>query len=176
LFKNACARIQGTASIESISLTAAGPSNSRAMPEPERKKYNFFQVDQAAFRPLHKAKFQERYLVEPLKSLGRYVFFGALFAYPVALVIVGVEFGGLVFWSSFLGSVALIGLAIDKLGYSRNFQNWDVALGRIRGLLVAFLLVLGFYFGIIYLKVWLAPVTVIAAAVVVPIMLKKGKL
>jgi len=79
-------------------------------------------------------------------------------AYPLYLVYIGLIFGGLVFWGFFVGSIAVIGAAITKLGYASNFRHWDISLKRIAGVFLGFLVAASFYAGIIYLKTWLIPV------------------
>jgi hypothetical protein len=54
--------------------------------------------------------------------------------------------------------MAVIGLAITKLGYASNFRHWDISLDRIGGIFLGFLVATTFYAGIIYLKTWLIPV------------------
>lgn len=83
--------------------------------------------------------------------------FGLAIAYPILLVYIGLAFGGLLFWSFFTGSIALIGAVITKLGYASNFRHWDISLRRTISVFLAFALAAGFYAGIIYLRTWILP-------------------
>jgi len=73
--------------------------------------------------------------------------------YPTLLVISGILFGGLVFWTSFAASLGLIFIIIKKAGYSQNFANWDVSNKKFVGLFIAFGLTFAFYMGLIHIGV-----------------------
>lgn len=145
------------------------------MIDPE-KENRVFKFDPATFRPLPKTQFYQRHLVQPARSLGKHMFFGVMFVYPIILVTIGLEFGGLVFWTSFAASFALIGFLIRKMGYSENFRNYGVSSRKIFGLVGAFLLALGFYMGLITLKLWFIPITVIVLAVGILVVIKKARI
>ena len=100
----------------------------------------------------------ERYLLPAVRGFGRYVLYALALFYPITLAVVGLVYGGLAFWSYFAGSFAVIGIIISKLGYARNFDRWNVSSRRFAILPLAFLAVLGFFAGLIYLKVWLVPI------------------
>jgi hypothetical protein len=94
-----------------------------------------------------------------ITGLGRSLAFLLLLAYPVTLVTIGIVYGGLAFWASFLASLALIVLLLSKLGYARNFEGRDKSLAQgLVGLTLGFLVSAGFYLGIIYAKSWSVPV------------------
>ena len=117
-----------------------------------REKRKPFQVYIEDFRPLPKASLWQRTIVDRVKSLSVALFAGALFAYPVTLVLVGVIFGGLIFWSTFVGSFIVIGLIIHGLGFSHNFRNWDISMKRMLATVMGGMVALGWYEGILYFK------------------------
>jgi hypothetical protein len=105
---------------------------------PERpKKRKLWDVNPSIFELGRKASFFERRIFPPLRQTAKFGLYALAIAYPIYLVYIGIAFGGLVFWSFFVGSIALIGIAITKLG---------------------FLVATGFYAGIIYFKIWLVPI------------------
>lgn len=93
-----------------------------------------------------------------LRQTAKFGLYALAIAYPIYLVYVGLAFGGLVFWTFFAGSIALIGALITKLGYAPNFKHWDISLRRTIGVFLGFVVAAGFYAGIIYLKSWVLPV------------------
>ena len=144
------------------------------MPKP-RKKGRLWEFDPATFQPGPKAGLLERVL-RPVRSLGKYLLFALAFAYPLYLVILGVAFGGLVFWGAFAGSIAVIGIVITKAGYSNNFRNWDIGMKKMGGLVIAFLVTLGFYFGLFYLRLLVVPVFVAVLILGLFLSIRKGKI
>jgi len=78
--------------------------------------------------------------------------YGLAISYPIYLVYVGLRFGGLAFWGFLAGSIGLMGIIIARLGYASNFRNGDISLKRTLGLFLGFLLAIGFYGGLIYLR------------------------
>jgi len=109
------------------------------------------------YRPDRASLFQRR-IVPTLRQLGKFGLFGLAFTYPIYLVYVGLAFGGLVFWSFFAGSFTIIGVVITRLGYASNFRNWDPNFRRVMaGTVLGFLIAVGFYSGLIYLKSWFLP-------------------
>jgi len=126
------------------------------LPE-QPKKRKLWDVNPSIFELGRKASFFERRIFPPLRQTAKFGLYALAIAYPIYLVYIGIAFGGLVFWSFFVGSIALIGIAITKLGYAPNFRHWDVSLKRIGGIFLGFLVAAGFYAGIIYFKIWLGP-------------------
>ena len=125
----------------------------------KQRKTRLWQFDPSVFQPGPKARFLERYIIGRARSLGKYTLYALAFSYPVTLVSLGIVFGGLVFWSAFASSVSLMWLIIRKAGYARNFANWGVGNRRFLGLFGAFGIVLGFFYGIIYLREWVFPIS-----------------
>ena len=128
------------------------------MSEPEKKKHHFWELDPTTFQPLRKAGFLESHLKPFSKFAGKYLLYSLTFLYPFLLVSVGVVFGGIVFWITFAGSFAVIGLLITRLGYAKNFANWDLSLRKFGSLVLAFLAAFGFYEGLFILRVWVIPI------------------
>ena len=125
-----------------------------------KDKHRFWKVDPAVFQPLKKAGLFERYVRERLKQAGKLAMFTIAFLWPVLVIAVGLMFGGLAFWATFVGSFALIGLLLKKFGYAPVFANWNVSNTKFAGVLVAFLIAMGSYLGLIYLKIWFVPIAV----------------
>jgi hypothetical protein len=144
------------------------------LPKP-RKKRPFWEFDPTAFQPGPKARILERVLT-PFRSLGKYLLFALALTYPLYIVILGVAFGGLVFWTAFGGSVALMGIIITKAGYARNFQNWDISMKKMGALVVAFLATLGLYLGIIHLRILVVPVFAAILVLGLLIFVLRGKI
>jgi hypothetical protein len=130
------------------------------MPEQPRKR-KLWNVDPALFELGRKASFFERRIVPPLRQIAKLALYTLAITYPIYLVYVGLAFGGLVFWSFFAGSLAIMGTIISKLGYASNFRHWDISFKRTVGLLLGFAVAAGFYAGLIYLKIWLVPIAVV---------------
>jgi len=126
--------------------------------EEEKKKHRLWEFDPTMFEPGRKAGFFERYFSWWLKQIGKYALYTIAFFWPLLVVSIGVAFGGLAFWGSFLASFAIIGFLITKLGYAANFANWNVSNTKFAGLIFAFAAAMGFYLGLIYLKIWLFPI------------------
>ena len=126
---------------------------------------------------MRKAGFFERRSLQPARSVGRYALYSLCFAYPLAIVSVGIVFGGLVFWSLLAGSAGIFWLVIRKTGYAKNFANYDVGYRKFVGLIGAFLLALGMIYGLIYLHGWIIPVFAgcIITALIVGVQLSKGR-
>jgi hypothetical protein len=127
------------------------------LPE-EREKRKLWDVDPSIFEAGRKASFYERRVFPILRQTAKFGLYGLAIAYPIYLVYVGLAFGGLVFWTFFAGSIALIGVVITKLGYAPNFRHWDISLRRTVSVFLGFALAAGFYAGIIYLKSWVLPI------------------
>jgi hypothetical protein len=123
-----------------------------------RKKKKLWEFDPSIFEPGRKASFLERRIAPPLKQLGKFGLYALALTYPIYLVLVGLVFGGLAFWGFLAGSTAVMGIILWRLGYASNFRHWDISLKRTVGLLLGFPLAIGFYGGLIYLKIWLVPI------------------
>ena len=115
------------------------------------RKTRLWQFDSSLFQPGPKAGFLERHVFGPTRSLAKYALYALAFTYPTLLVISGILFGGLVFWTSFAASLGLIFVIIKKAGYSQNFANWDVSNKKFVGLFIAFGLTFAFYMGLIHI-------------------------
>lgn len=124
----------------------------------EKKRKKLWEVDPTIFRPGKPAGYIEK-AVSLLRGFGKYVSFALLLFYGPILVILGIAFGGLVFWGSLAGSMALIGLILKKLGYAKNFAAWNPRIGRqLLSLFIGFLFAVGLYLGLITFQAWLIPV------------------
>jgi hypothetical protein len=137
------------------------------LPEEPDKKKKEWQVDPTMYKTGRRASFLERRIVPPLRQVGKWGLIILALTYPIYLVFIGLVFGGLAFWAFLVGSVAVIGLIIWRIGFSSNFRNWG-GLGvkeGLAGLLLGFLIAAGFYAGLIYLKIWIIPVTLLLAGV-----------
>jgi hypothetical protein len=143
------------------------------LPKP-RKKRPLWQFDPTAFQPGPRAGILER-IRTPFRSLGRYLLYALALTYPLYLVILGIAFGGLVFWTAFVGSIALMGIIITKAGYARNFQNWDISLSKMGALVLAFMATLALYLGIIHLRLLVVPIFAAILVVGLLIYVLRGK-
>lgn len=124
-----------------------------------RRKTNLWHFDPSILQPLPKAGILERRLLAPARVLGKHALYAVAIAYPLAIVTLGIMFGGLVFWTTFAGSMGLIWLVITKTGYANNFASWDVSNRKFLGLLGAFCISVGLFYGLFYLRVWIFPVS-----------------
>jgi hypothetical protein len=139
------------------------------------KKKRFWQVDPAMFKLGRRAGSLERYILPVVKSLGKYVLYSIAIFYPITLAVVGLVYGGFVMWGYFAVSVAVIGLLISRLGYARNFASWDVSSRKFAAIVVAFIAALGFFAGIIYLKVWFLPIVFAVLVSGLVLTVKRGR-
>jgi hypothetical protein len=122
------------------------------------KKRQFWVFDPTIFQPGPKTSHARRFIIEPAKTVGRLSFFILVFTYPVTLVVLGILFGGLVFWGTLIGSIGLIGFGLWKGGYDRNYQAWNPNLARqLAGLSVGFGMTIAMFYGLFYLKLWVLP-------------------
>jgi hypothetical protein len=112
-----------------------------------------WEFDPSVFQPGPRAGFVERHIIGHARSLGKYTLYLLAFSYPGLLVILGVMFGGLIFWTSFACSIVLIWLVIRGTGYSRNFQSWDSSYKRVVGVIGGFCVALGLFYGLEYTPV-----------------------
>jgi len=93
-----------------------------------------------------------------LRQIAKLALYALAITYPIYLVYVGLAFGGLVFWSFFVGSFAVMGMMITRLGYASNFRHWDIGFKRTVGVLLGFAIAAGFYAVLIYLRFWFVPI------------------
>jgi len=146
-------------------------------PLPDKpKKRKLWNVDPSIFELGRKASFLERRILPALRQAAKFGLYTLAIAYPIFLVYIGLAFGGLVFWTFFAGSIALIGVALTKLGYASNFRHWDVSLKRTAGVFLGFLIAASFYAGIIYLKTLLVPVAFALLALGLLLVLRRTRL
>ncbi len=139
----------------------------------DRKKRRLWEVDPTIFQKDRRRGPFDR-LVNFAGWTGRMVSLGLLLTYPLWLVLLGVVYGGIVFWGSFLGSILLIGVLIWKLGYAGNFDAWNPSLFRqVLGLFLGFLIAAGFYVGLSRLNIWMLPVLFGILSVGIVLMLRK---
>jgi len=124
----------------------------------KQRKSRLWQFDPSVFQPGPQAGFLEHQILRRVRALGKYTLYSLAFAYPVTLVSLGIIFGGLVFWSTFAGSVGVMWLVIKKAGYARNFADWGVGNRRFLGLFGAFGIVLAFFYGLIQMREWFLPI------------------
>jgi len=126
--------------------------------EGEEKSEKLWEVNPTIFQPGKPAGYLEK-AVSLLRTLGKFVSFGLLLVYGPILVILGIVYGGLVFWGALAGSMALIGLTLKKLGYANNFAAWNPRIGRqLLSLSLGFLLAVGLYLGLFTFRIWLIPI------------------
>jgi hypothetical protein len=104
----------------------------------EHEKKRLWKIDPEIFKPGRQRRLRET-LKDLARSLGKSVGIVLLIAYPVMLTVLGIEYGGLVFWGTLAGSLAVIGLLLQRLGYARRFQSQDPRLLRqLAALSIAF--------------------------------------
>ena len=130
------------------------------MPEREedKKRRKLWEVDPSIFHPGKPAGYLEKGL-SALRTIGKYSSFALLLFYGPIIVILGIVYGGLVFWGTLAGSTVLIGLILSRLGYAKNFASWNPKIGRqILTLFLGFLLAGGLYLGLFTFQVWLIPI------------------
>jgi hypothetical protein len=144
------------------------------LPE-QRKKKKLWEVDPSIFEPGRKASLFERRILPPLRQIGKFGLYALAITYPIYLVYVGLAYGGLAFWSFFAGSIMIMGATITKLGYASSFRHWDIGLKRTLGLLLGFPVALGFYAGLIYLKIWFVPIAFGLVGIGLLLVLRRSK-
>jgi hypothetical protein len=126
--------------------------------EEEKKENKLWEVDPTIFDPRKPAGYFDKILTL-VRTFGKYVSFGLLLLYAPILVVLGIVYGGLVFWGTLAGSMALIGLTLKKLGYAQNFAAWNPRLGRqLLAIFIGFLLAAGLFLGLFTFRVWLIPI------------------
>jgi hypothetical protein len=124
----------------------------------DNEEKNFWKVDETIFRP---AGIQTRlqHLVARFKSLTKGALLLFLFAYPVLLVYLAIAYGVIVFWGSLAGSFVVVGVVLSRTGYSRNFDRVEGSMARgLIALAVAFVSIVGFYFGLLQFKLLMIPI------------------
>jgi hypothetical protein len=85
------------------------------------------------------------FVAAPLGGLGAYLTF------YIAFVLGGIKFFGLYLLSIWGGIAGVIVVALEKSGYSRNFEGWDLPLRRVVFLPLGFLLLAGFLYLVFFL-------------------------
>jgi hypothetical protein len=134
------------------------------LPEESDDKKRLWKIDPAMYQKGPRTRFLERRIIPSLRHIGKWVLIGLAVAYPIYLVYVGVAFGGIVFWAFLAASFGAIGVIITRLGFASNFRNWDMGMKRMGGIVLGFLVAMGFYGGLIYLKTWFIPAIILLAA------------
>ncbi len=94
-------------------------------------------------------------------SVGKIVLFLLLFSYPILLVYTGIQYGGIVFWSTLGGSFIIIGLILSKAGYAGNFHSRNGSLAKgLAGIALALIVMVAFYLGLFNFRVMMIPISV----------------
>jgi len=132
-------------------LTGKGEKSKRA------RRVRLWSFDPTAFQPGQLAGLAGR-LRARLRSLAKLGLYTLLFAYPILLVSLGLLYGGLVFWGTLLGSVAVMWLVIRASGYARNFGGPGPGNRRFLAAIAALGLVLVFFYSFINLRLFFLPV------------------
>jgi hypothetical protein len=126
----------------------------------DEKKGRMWRVDSSIFLNARKRNTRERFS-SPVRSTAKVLAFSLFMGYPLLLVVLGLLFGWVTFWASLGGSFVVLGVAISRLGYSRNFDAWNPSLLRKMGALtIAFIAVAGFYFGLFAIKALMIPIVI----------------
>jgi hypothetical protein len=124
---------------------------------PSRKK-RFWEVDPAVFRSSGKYGIRER-VADRVRQAGKSLAWLLLFTYPLTLPLLGLLYGGLVFWGTFAGTVIVMMILLSKFGYGRTFGARDFPFFKsLVGLSGAFLCTLGLYLSLAFLKFWTIPI------------------
>ncbi len=126
----------------------------------KKRKRRMWRVDPTIFQTRRRGT-RERLLESfkgRLKSAGKSLAFLLLLTYPVTLTLLGILFGGAVYWGTLAGTAGLMALLLSKLGYARNFEGRDIKLLRsLVGLCLGFLLAAGLFLGLAKLNLWMIP-------------------
>ena len=83
-----------------------------------KKKRRFWEVDANIYVLSSKLGYRQR-LLELARAVGKYVLWGLILSYPFTMPLIGVLFGGLVFWVAFGGSGLAIVVLLSSLGFPR---------------------------------------------------------
>ncbi len=131
------------------------------MTKKKQRETRLWQFDPSVFQPGPKASMLERFILRNARSIGKHGLYALAFAYPIILVTLGVVFGGLVFWTSLVGSMGLFWLVIKRAGYSGNFASWDM----------------GYKSGLIHIGLWVVPIFggILIIALVLGIKIKSNR-
>ena len=88
------------------------------MTKKKQRETRLWQFDPSVFQPGPKASMLERFILRNARSIGKHGLYALAFAYPIILVTLGVVFGGLVFWTSLVGSASAVEprLCVDNRG------------------------------------------------------------
>ena len=112
--------------------------------DPKHEKGRFWKIDPEPFKPGRHKRLRET-LKNLAISVGKILGIVLLIAYPVLLTILGVEYGGLVFWGILAGSLAVTGLLLQRLGYAKRFGSRDTRfLRKLVALFLAFVVIVCF--------------------------------
>lgn len=145
------------------------------MTRPEKRKKKLWEFDPSIYAPGAKPRFRDR-VAGVFRTMGKMALYLGFFAYPLALPIVGVVFGGIAFWLTFGGSVAIISVILSRLGFARVFAKRDFPFLRSTlGLCGGFVCALGFYLGLFALQWWMIPTVAAVGAVAVLIGLRRER-
>jgi len=88
----------------------------------------------------------------------------------------GLVYGWLGFWGSFLGSVLVIGIIIKKSGYARHFESAGHGnfLTGILGLSLGFVIAVSLYEGLFVLRTLIFPVVILLSLGALGYKIRKG--
>ncbi len=140
------------------------------------KKTRFWELDPSMYESQSKPKSFWTRLLGRLKASVGFVALTILFAYPLVLVYLGLVYGWLGFWGSFLGSVLVIGIIIKRTGYAKHFENAGSGsfFTGILGISLGFVIAVSMYEGLFILKSWIFPVVVLLLLAGLGYKIKKG--
>ena len=143
---------------------------------PNGKKKRLWEVDSTLYQKGRGAGFLERRIIPALRQVGKFSLISLALVYPLVLVVVGIVYGGLAFWSFFSISVAIIYLVIAKLGFAPRFRGRGQGVNASLGTLGGFILAAGFYEGLFVLKTWLVPAAIGLSAVGIVLVLRRTRI
>lgn len=144
------------------------------MPDPEKRKKRLWEVDPSLYVPGPKPGLRAR-IVGLLRGIGKAALYASFFAYPLVLPIIGVAFGGLAFWATFGGSVAVISVILARFGFARTFAKRDFPfLTSTIALCGGFLCALGFFLGLFALQWWILPIVATLGSLGVLVAIRRG--
>ena len=142
---------------------------------PNGKKKRLWEVDSTLYQKRRGASFLEGRVFPALRQVGKFSLISLALVYPLGLVIVGIVYGGLGFWSFFAVSLAIIYLVIAKLGFAPRFRSQGQGFKGILGILGGFLLAAGFYEGLFILRTWTIPAAIGLSALGIVFMLRRTR-
>ncbi len=115
---------------------------------PDDKEERFWKVDASIFHT-HRINSTLHRALSLLRSLGKAFLYMLMFSYPILLVYIGIDYGGLVFWSSLLASILILGLALSMSGYARNFAGTSGSLVKgLAALAIGLVAMISFFLGL----------------------------